>query len=443
MRGRIQGAAPHFHIERLFENDNDAWRRFAPDLPEDAASVLEYHFGFWADPRQLPPPLPWRTWLIMAGRGFGKTRAGAEWVRAQAMAGDADTRIALVAPTLHDARTVMVEGMSGVLACSPPGERPGWEPTVGRLVWTNGAQAQVFSSEVPDRLRGPQHHFAWCDELAAWHAPQACWDLLQMGLRLGDDPRAAVTTTPRALPMLRAMIDDPGTTLTRGAMTDNRYLPESFRAHMIARHEGTRLARQELEGELIEEVEGALWTRDLLDACRTTAHPELRRVVIGVDPPASATGDACGIVVVGIDGDGVGHVIEDASVERCSPEVWAAAVARAADRHGADRVIAEANNGGAMVESVLRAADAGLPIALVHASRGKVARAEPILLLYARGQVRHCGVFRDLEDELCGLVTGGGYAGPGRSPDRADACVWALTDLLLRRRGKEPGVRVV
>lgn len=408
--------------------------------------ALRHTWADWAHDSQKPPEGDWRVWLMLAGRGFGKTRAGAEWVHAIAEAGDATTRIALVGASLAEARSVMVEGESGILAVSPSGRRPRWEPSRGQLAWPGGATAQLYSGANPDGLRGPQHGYAWCDELAKWAYPQAGWDNLQLGLRLGERPRALITTTPRPIALLRALLGDPAVAKTRGATHDNAALSEAFVADMTALYAGTRLGRQELGGELIEDLAGALWTRALFEACRVRVLPDLVRVVVGVDPPAGAMsgagGDACGIVVAALGRDGHGYVIEDASVAGCEPALWAQAVAAAAARHGADRVVAEANNGGAMVVSVLRAADAGLPVVRVNATRGKVARAEPVQLLYVRGEVHHLGAFPMLEDELCGLVGGGGYEGPGRSPDRADAAVWALTELMLRGRGPGPSVRM-
>ncbi len=406
--------------------DRDAFLRGVSDW-----RALLHDWQFWADPRQLPPPGDWRVWLMMAGRGFGKTRTGAEWVRAAAER-DGALRIALVGATLQEARAVMVEGESGILAVSPPATRPRWEPSRGRLVWRSGAQAFVYSGENPEGLRGPQHHLAWCDELAKWAYPQAAWDILAMGMRLGNHPRTLVTTTPRPIALLEALRDAAGTVTVTGRTADNKLLPPAFLAAMARDYAGTRIGRQELDGELIGDVPGALWSRAMLEACRVRCLPAVTRVVVGVDPPAGIGGDACGIVAVALGEDGGGYVVEDASLHGASPEGWARAVAECAARTGADRVVAEANNGGAMVRSVLAAADAAMPIALVHAAHGKVARAEPVAALYEGGRVHHLGAFPALEDEMCGLISGGGYAGPGRSPDRADALVWALSELLLR-----------
>lgn len=397
--------------------------------------ALLHDWRFWADPRQLPPPGDWRVWLMMAGRGFGKTRAGAEWVRGVAEA-DGNARIALVGATIGEVRRVMIEGESGILAVSPPATRPRWEPSNGRLLWRSGARAFCYSGENPDALRGPQHSHAWGDEIAKWAYPQESWDMLAMGLRVGVRPRMLLTTTPRPIGVLKLLRGAADTVTVTGRTRDNRFLPDSFIAAMEADYGGTRLGRQELDGELIEDLPGALWTREMIEACRVRAAPPATRVVVAVDPSASIGGDACGIVAVAMGEDGLGYVIEDATVTGASPEGWARAVALCAARHGADRVVAEANNGGAMVKSVLAAADAAMPVALVHAAHGKVARAEPVATLYEGGRVRHVGAFPALEDQLCGLIAGGGYDGPGRSPDRADALVWGLSELMLRSRGQ-------
>lgn len=409
------------------------------------AAELKRCWDWCARDGQRPPAGDWRVWLILAGRGFGKTRAGAEWVRATALA-NPGARIALIGATLDEARTVMVEGKSGLLAISAEEEELLWAPSLKRLSWGNGAQARLFSAAEPESLRGPEHHFAWADEIAKWPQGEAAWDNMMLGLRLGERARIVATTTPRPVPLLRRLLGEPGVVRSGGHTRENAAnLPDAFLASVEALYGGTRLGRQELDGELIEDVEGALWGRALIENCRVRAAPEAVRVVIGVDPPAGPvagsgrTGDACGIVAVALDGEGKGHVIEDASVEGAAPERWARAVAACAAHWQADRVVAEANNGGAMVMSVLRAADVNLPVKLVHASRGKSARAEPVAALYECGRVFHVGAFPELEDQMCGLVAGGGYEGPGRSPDRADALVWALSELMLERR---PDVRV-
>ncbi len=431
-------------LERLLRLDPAECRERLRALSEEERRELRWHWRLWARPEQLPPAGDWRTWLIMAGRGFGKTRAGAEWVRALADA-DPAARIALVTASLGEARAVMVEGESGLLAICPPGREPSFEPSLRRLTWPNGAQATLYSAQEPESLRGPQHSHAWCDEIAKWEnangRAERAWDNLQLGLRLGEQPRLVATTTPRAVPLLRRLLKDEAIAVSHGPTAHNAdNLPARFLRDMRRAYGRSLLARQELDGELIADLPGALWTRGLIEECRETAaaSPPVR-TVIGVDPPASARGDACGIVVCALGEDGVARLLADASVPRPSPERWARAVARAARVWQADRVVAEANQGGAMVASLLRAADVALPLMLVHAGRGKSARAEPVAALYEAGRVRHCGPFPALEDELCGLTAGGGYEGPGRSPDRADALVWALTELMLKRR-TEPRV---
>ena len=413
-------------------------------LDEDERHALRCFWEVWAHQAQEPPASRWHIWLIMAGRGFGKTRAGAEWVRD--MARRPTARIALVAASLGEARRVMVEGESGLLAIAPRGKRPRFEPSKRTLTWETGAQATLYSAAEPESLRGPQHSHAWCDEIGKWELAggraEAAWDNLLLGLRLGGEPRVVATTTPRAVPLVKRLVENEAW-VTRGTTFDNAAnLPEGF-IHAVKREFGmSSLGRQELYGELIEDVPGALWTRSLLEVCREpSASSPPRRIVVAVDPPTSAEGDACGIVVAALGADGLGRVLADASVEKAAPERWARAVANAARAWGADRVVAEVNQGGAMVASVLRAADIALPLRQVRASRGKAARAEPVAALYESGRVRHAGMFPALEDQLCGLMAGGDYRGPGRSPDRADALVWALTELMLGRRG-EPRIWV-
>jgi phage terminase large subunit-like protein len=418
-------------------------------LDETERNSFDYLWEYTARHEQLAPPGGWRIWMIMAGRGFGKTRAGAEWVR---MIADShpDARIALVSSSLAEARAVMVEGESGLLAICRPGHKPLFEPSLHRIRFASGAQAQLFSAAEPESLRGPQHSHAWCDEIGKWplahERATRCWDNLLLGLRLGTDPRIAVTTTPRAVPLVQRLVAQhqagDGVVITRGSTTDNEgNLPARFLDAIASEFGATQLARQEIAGELLEDIEGALWTRTMLERAREHgAVPPPARVVVAVDPPAGKDGDECGIIVVALGVDGIARVMADCSTTGAGPAVWAKQVADAAREWDADRVVAEANQGGAMVESVLRAADQALPIKLVHASRGKVARAEPVAALYAAGRVRHVGMFARLEDQLCGLLVGGSYAGPGRSPDRADALVWGTTELMLGRAG-QPTVR--
>ncbi len=447
----------------------DQVRRFVAKLTFWDHLQLDACFELWAHRSQLPPKSAgWRVWLMMAGRGFGKTRAGAEWIYRLA-SGKRGMRIALVGATIADARSIMVEGVSGLLAVARAHRSSlEWEPSLGRLKWPNGSEAQLFSGDNADGLRGPEHDFAWADELAKWREGEAAWVNLQFGLRRGQRPRALVTTTPRPIPLLKGIAEDRWTVTTRGKTGENVTLDEKVIEVLTATYGGTRIGRQELDGELIEDVDGALWPREVIErsrilpfwgwcqaggltegACSATVplhHPadgpppplgeDLDRIVVGVDPPAGASGrsDACGIVVCGSSGGNL-YVLEDATVRGLSPEGWANRVAAAAARWGVATVVAEANNGGAMVESVLKAADLGLKVRLVHASRGKCARAEPIALKFESGKAFFAGDFPELEAELGGFVAGGEYEGPGRSPDRADAMVWAMTVLSETRSG--------
>ena len=417
-------------IRRLEENERKSLFRA---LTRGQQRNYEDRWSIWAHGGQMAPPGDWRVWLIRAGRGFGKTRAGAEWISEIART-TPDARIALVGATVEDVRRVMIEGEAGLLKVARVDEAVDYRSGAGELVFASGARAAIFSAAAPEKLRGPEHCATWCDELAKWRYGDAAWDNLMLGLRIGDTPRAVVTTTPRPIPLLQRIMTMRDMVETRGSSHDNPHLPASFLAAIEAQYGGTRLGRQEIAGELLTDVVGALWSRTMIEQCRVSACPEVVRTVVAVDPPASAEGDACGIVAVALGADGRGYVLEDASVAGLSPEGWARAVVRCAERHKADRVIAEKNQGGNMVASVLFAADAALPLALVHASQAKVARAEPVSLLYERGKVSHVGAFPDLENELCGFVIGGRYDGPGRSPDRADALVWALTELLLCKR---------
>ena len=435
--------------EFLLGKDRSQRARLLAELSAPERRQLQAYWPFWARENQLPPDGDWRTWLIMAGRGFGKTRAGSEWVR-QVASSDPSARIALVASSIHEARAVLVEGESGILASHRGKVRPRFESSTRRLLWPNGAQAMLFSAGEPESLRGPQHTHAWCDEIAKWdnsgNRAMTTWNNLQLGLRLGERPHVLATTTPRAVPIVRQLVEEASngadTVVTRGGTYDNAaHLSAAFVRSIRQQFARTALGRQELDGELLEDIEGALWSRSLIERCREAAYiGDLARIVVAVDPPASAHGDACGIMVCALTPEGQGKVLEDASLRGSSPEGWARAVAQAALHWKADRVVAEANQGGDMVASVLRAADCQMPLKLVHASRGKVARAEPVAALYESGRVNHVGQFAELEDELCGLMVGGGYEGPGRSPDRADALVWGLTELMLERR-QEPAVR--
>ncbi|PPB81294.1 phage terminase large subunit-like protein [Albidovulum inexpectatum] len=432
----------------------DVVDEFLGGLSDGALMALPWLFEFWALPHQLPPEGGWKTWVIMGGRGAGKTRAGAEWVRAQVegaapMDPGVARRVALVGETLEQVEKVMIFGQSGIMACSPPDRRPVWEAGKRRLVWPNGAVAEVYSAHSPEGLRGPQFDAAWADELAKWPKAHEAWDMLQFALRLGTDPRQVVTTTPRNVGVLKAILNNPSTVVTQAPTEANRaYLAESFLEEVRARYGGTRIGRQELDGVLLEDVEGALWTTEILEKCRSAAPERLSRVVVAIDPPTSGheASDECGIVVVGALTEGApsewrAWVLEDASVQGARPDGWARAAIAAMERHGADRLVAEVNQGGQMVEAVIRQIDPVVPFRAVHASRGKAARAEPVAALYEQGRVHHLRGLHLLEEQMC-RMSRQGYQGRG-SPDRVDALVWALTELIVEpaARWRRPRVR--
>ncbi len=405
----------------------------------------------FARPDQLPPVEAqggggWSTWLVLGGRGAGKTRTGAEWVRGLALglppfSDRAVGRIAIVGETMQDLREVMVDGISGLLAVHPWNERPVWHATRRRLEWSNGAVAQGFSAEDPESLRGPQFEAAWCDELAKWHYADKAFDMLQFGLRLGDAPRQVITTTPRPTALLKRLASDPRSALSHAPTRANAAnLAPNFLAQIVARYAGTMLGRQELDGLFVEERPDALFRREVLEAARIDKAPPLVRIVVAVDPPAGGKrGGRCGIVVVGKDDTGMIHVLEDASLEVARPEVWAARAIDAYQRHTADALVAEINQGGEMVASVLGAIDASVPVTTVRAKRGKHIRAEPVAALYAQSRVKHVGAFPALEDEMTAFGPDGLAA--GRSPDRLDALVWAITHLALDGEAGAPRVR--
>jgi phage terminase large subunit-like protein len=388
-----------------------------------------------------------RVWLLLGGRGSGKTRAGAEWVRARACAKLASKkkalRIALVGKTMSDVRNVMIEGASGLLAIHAPQERPVFEPSKRRLTWPNGTVAEMFSADEREALRGPQFHAAWCDEVAKWRDAQGAWDMLQFGLRLGETPHVVATTTPRAIAFLKALMADSATVTTRLSTADNAdNLAPTFLAEMTRRYAGSHLGRQELLGELVEDVGHALWQRSWIDEARLAAAPEMRRIVVAVDPPVTATArsDACGIVVAGLGVDGRAYVLADRTVQGRTPDVWARAALAAYDDFAADRMVAEVNQGGDLVVGVLQQFRENLPVAKVRATRGKWVRAEPVAALYAEGRVAHVGRFEALEDQMCAFGSDGLVG--GKSPDRVDALVWAVTDLLLSDAAR-PSVRML
>jgi phage terminase large subunit-like protein len=413
------------------------------ELGEDGAEALLYKWEFWGRPEQLPPPGDWNTWLVLAGRGFGKTRIATEWVRS-IVCGDTPlakgtcSRIAIVGETTSDCRDVLVEGVSGILAVHPKDFRPLYEPSKRRLTWPNGAVATLFNATEPDQLRGPQHDAAICDELAKWQFLEETWDMLQFGLRLGDHPRQVITTTPRPLPKIKEIMNDPGTVVTRGSTFDNRLnLPPKFIKTIAERYEGTRLGRQELYGEICDDVPGALWTRAMLDGCKLGKRDELpamTRVIVAIDPANKASADKddtaeTGIVAVGIGTDGKGYLIHDASC-RLNPEGWSRTALAVYDRFDADAIVAEVNQGGDMVESVIKSQRRDVKVIKVRASRGKVTRAEPISALYAQDKIRHIGSFPVLEDQMV-LFTPFGIVG-NSTADRVDALVWGFSELFPR-----------
>ncbi|MGN6572733.1 MAG: DNA-packaging protein [Pseudolabrys sp.] len=419
----------------------------APEITE----TLAHDFATLSHRYQTPPRLardgkPWTTWLVLAGRGAGKTRLGAEWVRGLVhgeapYASAPHGSIALVGETEHDVREVMIDGPAGLLHTGPREQRPQWTPTRRRLEWQNGAVGYAFSAEDPEQLRGPQFDAAWCDELAKWHYADETFDMLQFGLRLGRFPRQIVTTTPRPTALVKRLVEDPRTAVTRAATRANAaFLSPAFLSNVLARYEGTRLGRQEIDGEIIEDRADALWTRAMIEAARVRAAPALRRIVVGVDPPASSkpNADRCGIVAAGIAEDGGVYVIEDATVERAQPAEWAARAIAVYRRHAADTLVAEVNQGGEMVRAVLRGVDPGVPVKTVHATRGTWLRAEPVAALSAQGRVRHVGAFPALEDEMADFGLQG--LSSGRSPDRLDAMVYAVTELVVKPQ-REPRIR--
>jgi phage terminase large subunit-like protein len=397
-------------------------------------ATLEHDWALWAREDQLRPAHDWKTWLILGGRGAGKTRAGAEWVRGVALGlpefGAAAKHIALVGETLADVREVMIEGVSGLLAVHSRAERPHWMPVRRRLEWKNGAVAQIFSAEEPESLRGPQFDAAWCDELCKWRYAQEAFDMLQFGLRLGAHPRQTITTTPRPIALLKRLIADPSTALAKMPTRENAYnLAPTFLQSIMERYAGTKLGRQELEGEIVDTREDSLFPRARIEAARVLEAPALKRVVVAIDPPASARegANACGIVAAGLGVDEKIYVLADESAAGLSPLEWASRAVTLYRKLEADRIVVEVNQGGDMVRSVLSEIDRNLPILEVRATRAKHIRAEPVAALYEQGRVKHTGYFPALEDEMADFGPDG--LSGGRSPDRVDALVWAVTAL--------------
>jgi len=424
------------------------------DLSVHDTCALPWLWEFWAMEHQRPPPGDWRAWVVLGGRGAGKTRAGAEWVRNMAEGSRTldpglARRIALVGETIDQAREVMVMGDSGILACCPPDRKPSWIAGRNLVRWPNGAEAQLFSAHSPESLRGPQFDAAWTDELAKWPKAAETWDMLGFALRLGRDPKVCVTTTPRASRVLRELLEQESTVSTHAPTEANAAnLAPGFIAEMRARHGRGRLARQELDGLFLEDVEGALWPQGTLADCLRGDAPPLDRVVVAVDPSVSAGrgADEVGIIVAGVEAKGPrqdwrGWVLEDATVSGCSPAVWMARAVEAYRRHGADRLVAEVNQGGELVREVLAQIDPGVAFKPLHAVRDKSVRAEPVAVLYEQGRVFHAGGFPKLEDQMAEM-SATGFRGRG-SPDRVDALVWALTELMLGPASGPPRARVL
>ncbi len=419
------------------------------EIPTTALSLPEVKellqdWRLWAREDQLPPePLTWRNWLVLGGRGAGKTRAGAEWVRAKALGhwGAAAQRLAIIGPSLLEARLVMIEGPSGLLSVHTNEERPDYQPSKRLITWPNGSTAQLFSADEPETLRGPQFEACWCDELGKWKHADEAWAMLQFALRLGEHPQCVITTTPRPTVLLKKFLSDETTVVSRATTFANAAnLAPAFMRDIEARYGGTRLGRQELMGELIEDDPNALFKREQIEKQRVKLAPTLKRIIVAVDPPAGfgKKSNACGLVVAGTDGNGNVYVLEDATVRGLRPAGWAKRAAKLFEDWKADRVVAEINQGGAMVEQVLREVNPDVSFKSVHASRGKSARAEPVAALYEQGRVFHVGSFPELEDEMCNEIKTGIH-----SPDRLDALVWAITELLLTKGPAEPRVRMV
>ena len=404
------------------------------NLTHEHIQFLFTHWPFWARADQLPPKDDWFIWLILGGRGAGKTRAGAEWIRSRVEGNTPHQRgacqhVALVGETLLAVREVMIEGPSGLRTIAPQNMRPDYIASRQLLVWPNGAQAHIFSSERPDNLRGPQFDVAWCDEVAKWKHDEACWDMLQFGLRLGNKPQQVITTTPRPTKLIKRFLADSSCRISRASSHANKvHLAPGFLEELLKRYGGSPLGRQEIDAELLEEVTGALWSLDIISHYRVNQTPELKRIVVAIDPPVGSgpTADACGICVAGCDKQGHAYILEDATVQGLTPAQWSQKAVQVYHRYKADRLVAEVNQGGELVKEIILRDDPNIAYKSVRALRGKLVRAEPIAAFYERGLVHHVGVHKELEQQLCQ------YEGCGTSsPDRLDALVWALTELMM------------
>ena len=417
-------------VERLLRLPSNERAAALKDAPQALIDQIAYHWQAWGRSEQQPPPGDWTYWLIKAGRGFGKTRTGAETVR-QWIA-DGRRYVNLIGATADDARDIMVQGESGILALCPQWERPEYKPSQRKLIWPNGAESLIFTADEPDRLRGKQHDGLWCDEVAAWRYAES-WDQAKFGLRLGAKPQAVLTTTPRPTRLIREIMADRATVTTNGSTYDNRAnLAPSFFSAVLQKYEGTRLGRQEIAGEVLDDNPGALFKRADIDKGRVLVAPAMNRIVVAIDPAATSTegSDDTGIVAAGvaiIDGVAHGYILHDMTLHG-SPETWAVAAVRAYRELKADRIVAEVNNGGEMIESVIRAVDRNVPVRMVHATRGKEIRAEPVAAMYEQGRIHHVGEFGKLEDQMAEWDP---LDKSAKSPDRMDALVWAITDLML------------
>lgn len=399
-------------------------------LSDEECAALMYDWDFWARPEQKLPEADWSFWLALAGRGWGKTRVGAETVRIWVRQGF--QYVNLIGATSDDARDIMIEGESGIMAICPPHERPEYVPSKRRLVWPNGARSTIFTADEPERLRGKQHQKLWADEIASWRYP-AAWDQARFGLRLGPSPQGIVTTTPRPTKLVKELIQDPNTYVTHGTTYDNRAnLAKEFYAHIIKKYEGTRLGRQELKAEVLNDNPHALWKRSDIEDTRRTIAPPLKRIVVAIDPATTSksTSNEAGIIAAGLGTDDRGYVLDDRTL-RGTPETWARAAVNLLHALKGDRIVAEVNNGGELVEFVVRTVDKNVPYKCVHASRGKKTRAEPVSALYEQKRVSHVGFFPELEDELCEWDP----INDTESPNRLDALVWAITELMLGEEG--------
>lgn len=415
-----------FNIERLKQYLKKEWEH-------RCQLKAKYLWEKIARPNQLIPSGNWRTWLIMAGRGFGKTRTGAETIRQWVKQG-IYKRIALIANTESEGRDVMIEGVSGLLDVHPKNERPIFEPSKRRLTWPNGAIATLFSAENTEQLRGPQFDCAWIDELAKFRTMEEVWDQLNFGLRLGPQPRVLITTTPRPSKLIKKLLDSPKEWLhiTQGSTFDNaQNLSPKYLEEMKNRYEGSKLGAQELHGKILSHMEGALWTYTLIDSCKIDTVPQLQRVIVAIDPAVTSHGDSdeTGIVVAGLDSNQKAFVLADLS-GRYKPSTWAQKALEAFHFYQADTIVAEVNQGGDLVASMISTLDASIPFKAVHATRGKAVRAEPVASLYEQGRIFHhrFGKLEVLEDQMCSFIP----ASSKKSPDRMDALVWAITELCIK-----------